>query len=613
MCLVGSVDDGKSTLLGRILHDSRNLLEDQMVALKKASKSFADGELDFSLVSDGLKAEREQGITIDVAYRYFGTAKRSFIVADTPGHEQYTRNMATGSSTASLAILLVDARHGVLTQTRRHSFIASLLGIPRLLIAINKMDLVDYSEERFEEIKREYTDFVAKLGITELKFVPVSALRGDNVVERSARTPWYGGESILDYLENVYVEGDRNLVDFRFPVQTVIRPHQDYRGFAGQIASGCVRVGDEILVLPSHQRTRVKAIDTFEGELPEAYAPLSVCVRLEDEVDVSRGDMLVRPHNIPVEARDFEAMVVWFHETPLDPTRPILIRQTSRTVKARFEAIRYRIDVNTLRQDAVTRLERNEIGRVVFHAAQPLFLDAYRKNRMTGGFILIDPISNATLAAGMVIDRLTSDQLAEEKPTPAPRDTLCRHEGDVTQAMRETRLGQKGVTVWLTGLPSSGKSTLAVALEQLLFTEGLHAVRLDGDNLRFGLNSDLGFSKADRRENIRRVAETAKLFNDAGLIAIAALVSPYAEDRERARATVGADRFVEIFVKTPLATCEARDPKGLYRKARAGELDQFTGIGDPYEAPEAPALVVDMSTMPVDEAVAQIARVLRSR
>ncbi|MGZ6480551.1 MAG: sulfate adenylyltransferase subunit CysN, partial [Bdellovibrionales bacterium] len=397
--VVGSVDDGKSTMIGRLLHDSKNLFDDHLTALRKASKTFAGGEIDFSLVTDGLKAEREQGITIDVAYRYFSTSKRAFIIADTPGHEQYTRNMATGASTASLALLLIDSRHGILTQTRRHSFVASLLGIPRLLIAINKMDLVGYAEERFAEIRAEYTDFVAKLGITELKFIPISALHGDNIVEGSPKMPWYRGESILEYLENVYVDGDRNLVDFRFPVQNVIRPHQDFRGFAGQIASGSVRVGDELMVLPSGRRSRLKSISSFDGELQEVFAPMSVCLRLEDEIDVSRGEMLVRPNNVPQAVQDFEAMIVWLSEKPMDPDKPILIKHTTRTTKAHFGELRYRVNVNTLHREETKFLRLNEIGRVVFHAHSPLFVDPYAKNRCTGSFIIIDPVSNATLAA----------------------------------------------------------------------------------------------------------------------------------------------------------------------------------------------------------------------
>jgi bifunctional enzyme CysN/CysC len=613
---VGSVDDGKSTLIGRLLHDTKSIYEDQLGTLRADSARVGTGpEIDFALLTDGLRAEREQGITIDVAYRYFSTPRRHFIIADTPGHEQYTRNMATGASTAHLAIILIDATHGLTTQTKRHAFIASLLGIPRLLVAINKMDLVGHAQEAFERIVAEFSEFATRLGIADLKFIPISALHGDNVVTWSPRMPWYHGESVLDHLDTVYIGSDRNLVDLRLPVQYVIRPHQDFRGYAGQIASGVLRPGEEVLALPSMRTTRVTAILGPDGSQEHAFAPMSVAVTLADEIDVSRGDMLVHPKNVPSARTAFEAMVVWMADAPLAVGRPYLIKHTTRTVKATVRHVEYRIDVNTLSRAPAQALALNEIGRVAFQTSQALFLDPYKSNRLTGSFIVIDPAGNGTVGAGMVIDRLPDGRLpVASAELAAPRSSHIRAEvGAVSRDAREGLLGQRAVTVWLTGLSGSGKSSIAQELERRLHAGGRHVYVLDGDNLRFGLNRDLTFSRADRAENIRRAAEVARLFNDAGTIVVVPIISPFKDDRDRARVVIGPDRFVEVYLSTPLAACEARDAKGLYRKARAGEIAEFTGISSPYEAPEHPALALDTSELGLAECVDAVERAIDAR
>lgn len=586
----GSVDDGKSTLIGRLLYDSKMIYEDQLAAVMRDSKvhGTTGGGFDPALLTDGLKAEREQGITIDVAYRYFSTDKRKFIIADTPGHEQYTRNMATGASTCNLAVILVDARHGVVTQTRRHSFIVSLLGIRHIVVAVNKMDLVGWSEEVFEKIRRDYNEFAARLEFTDLHFIPIAALHGDNVVERSPNMPWYDGPSLLHHLENVNIASDRNLIDFRLPVQYVIRPNLDFRGFAGTIASGILRKGDEVLVAASGRRSRVKSILRGEEEVGEAVAPMAVVVTLEDEIDASRGDMLAHPNNVPRVDSEIEAMVVWMDAAPSRPGGTYLLKQTTNAVPATFATLRYRIDVNTLRRTEAEALQMNEIGRAHLSLHRPLAFDPYRKNPATGSFILIDRLTNATVAAGMILDRAVArPDVAKARPASG---NIRREEGLVSRAERERLLGQRGVTLWLTGLSGSGKSTIAKAAERALAAMGRLAFILDGDNLRHGLNRDLGFSAADRSENIRRAAEVARLMNEAGVIVLTAFISPYRKDRETAREIIGAESFFEIHVDTPLEVCEARDPKGLYKKARAGEIAQFTGISDPYEAPEKPFL-----------------------
>ena len=614
----GSVDDGKSTLIGRLLHDSKNIFEDTLAAVKNSSRTFNPGstEIDLALVTDGLKAEREQKITIDVAYRYFSTPRRNFILADTPGHVQYTRNMATGASTADAAILLIDASRGVLTQTRRHAFIVTLLGIRHIIVAVNKMDMVGYDREVFEEIRKEFSDFSAKLGVTDLRFIPISALKGDNVVERSTIMDWYQGESVLQYLENLYIGGDRNLIDFRFPVQYVIRPDQHFRGFSGQIASGVVRKGDDILVLPSMKRSRIKAISTFDGELDEAYTPMSVTLTLDDEIDISRGDMLVHPNNVPRVDSTLEAMLVWMSEEPLDKRKTYLLRQTSRDGKVRIKELRYRVDVDTLHRDNSDTLHVNEIGRVVIQNNQPLFYDPYDRNRNTGSFVLIDALNHATVGAGMILDRPTVETLRRE---PVEEGEIARlrnirkETGQVSRAEREAQLGRKAVCFWMTGLSGSGKSTISAALEKKMFDNGDQVYRLDGDNVRFGLNHDLGFSDGDRRENIRRVAEVARLLNQAGVSVVTSFISPFREDREMARTIIGDDSFVEVFVDAPLEVCESRDAKGLYRKARSGEISEFTGISSPYEEPEEPLVVVDTQRLSVLECVDRILAALPDR
>ncbi len=581
----GSVDDGKSTLIGRLLYDSKSIFADQLEAIERTSASRGDEFADLSLLTDGLRAEREQGITIDVAYRYFSTPERKFIIADSPGHVQYTRNMVTGASTADLAIILIDARKGVLEQTRRHAFLSSLLGIPHLTICVNKMDLVGYSQERFEEIRDEFVAFAAKLNVTDLTFIPLSALKGDNVVERSESMDWYDGRPLLGHLENVYIASDRNLIDARFGVQYVIRPQRsdglDHRAYAGTVGGGVFAVGDNVVVLPSGFGTTIATLWGPGGtELTEAFAPMAVSMELADEIDIVRGDMIVRPNNRPHVDRDIDAMVCWFSEAgTLAPGSTYLITCGTRQTRVAVAGLNYRLDVNTLHRDEdAESLGLNEIGRVALHAQQPLLFDSYRRNRDTGSFILIDEATNATVAAGMITG-------------PVARDTNVVWQD--TKVSRRQR-SHRGATIWMTGLSGSGKSSLATELERRLVAEGRPAYLLDGDNLRHGLNSDLGFSDEDRRENIRRTAEVAALFADSGAVVLVSLISPFAQERERAREIHEAQDlpFYEVFLDTSLEVCEERDPKGLYAKARAGEITQFTGIDSPYERPESPDIVV---------------------
>ncbi|UJC79534.1 adenylyl-sulfate kinase [Rhodococcus erythropolis] len=584
----GSVDDGKSTLIGRLLYDSKSIFEDQLEAVERSSRERGDEYANLALLTDGLRAEREQGITIDVAHRYFATPHRKFIIADTPGHEQYTRNMVTGASTADLALILVDARKGVLEQTRRHAFLSTLLGIPHLVLCVNKMDLVGWSQERFEEIKEEFRQFAIKLDVHDLTFIPVSALLGDNIVARTENMSWYDGPSLLHHLEQVHIASDRNLIDARFPVQYVIRPQKqtdadlhDFRGYAGTVASGVFKPGDEIVALPSGFTSTVKAVHGPGGDvIDEAFAPSAVCIELTDDLDVSRGDQLCRLNNRPQVGQEIDAMVCWLTEqTTLSENNRYSLLHTTRSTKAQIVKLDYRLDVNSLHRDEnAESLSLNEIGRISIKTQQPLMFDPYRRNRVTGSFILVDETTGNTVAAGMI----NGPTLKESR--------VVWHSSEVSREERATT----GGTVWLTGLSASGKSTIAVELERRLVAAGIPAYRLDGDNLRHGLNADLGFSAEDRAENVRRVGAVAQLFADSGAVAVACLISPYREDRDRVRAAHEAAglKFVEVYVDTPIEQCEARDPKGMYAKARAGEIKGFTGVDDPYEAPASPELVI---------------------
>jgi len=613
----GSVDDGKSTLIGRLLYETRSIPEDQFLAAEKTSRRRGQAEVDLSLLLDGLAAEREQGITIDVAYRYFATAKRKFIIADVPGHEQYTRNMVTGASTADLAIILIDARNGVLTQSRRHGFLASLLQIPHLVVAVNKMDLVGYSEKVFRDIAEEYETFSQKLGIHDITFIPLSALAGDNVSQKSQAMPWYDGATLLHVLENVHVSADRNLVDFRFPVQYVIRPHQDFRGYAGRIASGTISPGEEITVLPSGRSSKVKAVVTYNGELAEAFAGQSIAITLTDEVDVSRGDMIVRRNNVPQSATEFDATICWMSEAPSNKGTRYILKHTTRSTRAFISTIHYRIDVNTLHRLPAENFALNEIGRVLLKTSHPLFFDPYRTNRETGSFILIDPLTNATVAAGIIrgvpgnMDRPEVDHGMTRAIPKSPHIVWAGP--NVAQNLREERNGHKAAVLWLTGYSGSGKSTIAKRLEQQLFERGAHTMLLDGDNVRHGLCSDLGFSDEDRAENIRRIAETARLFFENGSIVICTFISPFKKDRDFARSLIPEGRFFEIHVKCDLDLCKRRDPKGLYKKAAAGEIKEFTGVSSPYEEPIAPELRVETDLHTVEEIVSRIHAMLDAK
>nr|WP_246132884.1 sulfate adenylyltransferase subunit CysN [Devosia ginsengisoli] len=578
----GSVDDGKSTLIGRLLYDSQLILDDQLASLKKEShnRMVGDEGIDFSLLVDGLVAEREQGITIDVAYRFFSTDKRKFIVADTPGHEQYTRNMATGASNADLALLLIDARKGVLTQTRRHSFILSLIGVKHVVLVVNKIDLVDYSQEVFDKIVAEYMEFAKDLGFKSLAAVPVSALRGDNMVANSARTPWYKGSSLVPYLEQIDVSEDRTQQKMRFPVQWVNRPNLDFRGFSGTVASGSVKVGDEVLVAASRVPAVIARIVTMDGEQQAAIAGEAVTLVLDREIDISRGDVLSHAGETPEYSNQFQTRVVWMAEEAAQPGRSYLLKVGSQVVPASITNLKFKTNVNTLEQSPARTLELNEVGTLTISTDKPIAFDPYSENALTGGFILIDRISNKTLGAGTIDFGLRRGQ------------NLTYQSFDVDRAVRSTMKGQTAKIVWFTGLSGSGKSTTANLLEKRLTAEGKHCYILDGDNVRHGLNKDLGFTETDRVENIRRVAEVAKLMADAGLIVLVSFISPFRNERRTAREIAGDVEFVEVYVNTPLEVAEKRDPKGLYAKARSGQLQNFTGISSPFEAPEHPDVVL---------------------
>jgi bifunctional enzyme CysN/CysC len=606
----GSVDDGKSTLIGRLLYDTKSIFEDQLEAIDLASKRRGEEGLNLALLTDGLRAEREQNITIDVAYRYFATPRRKFIIGDTPGHVQYTRNMVTGSSTAELSIVLVDARKGVLTQSRRHGFIASLLGIPHILVAINKMDAVDYSESVYNDIVEAYKDFAGKLDIKDLVFIPVSALKGDNIVSHSDKMPWYQGTTLLHHLETVNVGADRNLIDFRFPVQTVIRPNQDFRGFAGRIASGAVSPGEEIVVLPGGQQSRVKSIVTHAGDVAEAAAGDSVVITIDHEIEAGRGAMIVRKMNVPTISTRIDAMMCWLSDRPLDRTTRYVLMHTSRQVQAIVDSIVYRIDIETLHREDVETFGLNDIGRVELTLSSPIFFDAYTHNRATGSFILVDPHTNTTVAAGMIRGEPRTAEGVSTEVSASPN--VVWQDWNVAREVREERNKHKASVLWFTGLSGAGKSTIARELEKQLFELGCQTMLLDGDQLRHGLNADLKFGPADRAENIRRVGETARLFFEQGSIVLCTFVSPFRRDRDAVRAKFPDGRFIEVHVKVGLDEAKRRDPKGLYAKAAAGKITDLTGVSSPYEAPEKAEIVIDTEKQSVEQAVAGLIKQLRS-
>jgi bifunctional enzyme CysN/CysC len=588
----GSVDDGKSTLIGRLLYESKMIFEDQLSALEADSKKVGTrgGELDFALLVDGLAAEREQGITIDVAYRFFSTDKRKFIVADTPGHEQYTRNMVTGASTADLAVILIDARKSILTQTRRHSYIVSLLGIRKIVLAINKMDLVEYSRERFDEIERDYRAFAGQLGLTDITAIPMSAVYGDNIIEHGVNMPWYSGPTLMGHLEAVPLEDASQTLPFRMPVQWVNRPDLNFRGFAGRITSGTVRAGDSLKALPSGRESRVVRIVTADGDLQSAVAGQCVTITLADEVDVSRGDVLVDTRAPPQAADQFDATLIGLTEAAIFPGRSYLMKLGTKVVTATVNPVKHKVNVNTLEHLAAERLELNDIGAVELELDQPVVFEDYANSRELGGFILIDRITNNTVAAGMLHFALRRSQNVHWQFL------------DLNKTSRAQLNRQRPCVVWLTGYSGAGKSTIANLVEKKLFSLGRRTYLLDGDNVRHGLNRDLGFTEQDRVENIRRVAEVAKLMVDAGLIVLVSFISPFRAERVAARALMDEGEFFEVFVDTPLATAEARDVKGLYKKARAGALKNFTGIDSPYEPPEAPEIRVDTVSLSVVQA-----------
>jgi len=611
----GSVDDGKSTLIGRLLYDSKAIFQDQLEAVELSSRNSGEDTINLALLTDGLKAEREQKITIDVAYRYFATPKRKFIIADTPGHIQYTRNMVTGASTADLAIVLVDARKGVLTQSRRHAFIASLLQIPHMVVAINKMDLVDYDESVFRDIVENFTKFAQKLDIDDITFIPISALKGDNIVNKSKYMNWYNGSTLMYTLENVQVGSRRNRVDFRFPVQYVIRPNQYFRGFAGTVASGSIRKGEEVMILPSRLNTRVKEIWDFNHSIQEALTGSATTITLEDEIDISRGDMIVRTNNIPEVSRELEAVVCWMNETAFDTNKQYLIMHTSRTVQAIPIRLYYKIDVDTLHRSDTDRLGLNEIGRVRFSVSQPLFFDPYKINNETGSFIIIDPATNGTVGAGMIrgIQAEESQAKGTASVTSSASPNVVWEPWNIPLVTRSKRYGHAPKVLWFTGISGAGKSTIAREMEKRLWNKGMQTMLLDGDQVRHGLCSDLGFSDKDRKENIRRVGEVARLFYEHGNIVICTFVSPFISDREQVRNLIPDGDFIEIQVSCNKETAINRDPKGLYAKAKKGEITGLTGFDGVYEYNADADLIIITDDRPIEDCVNEVEAFLNSR
>jgi bifunctional enzyme CysN/CysC len=610
LATAGSVDDGKSTLIGRLLYDAKGIFEDQLEAIRLTSEQRGGTETDLALLTDGLRAEREQGITIDVAYRYFATPKRKFIIADTPGHTEYTRNMVTGASNAHVALILIDARKGVIEQTRRHAFLSSMLGVPHMVVCVNKMDLIDWDQERYERIKSSFMEFAARLNVHDITFIPISALRGDNVVQRSEHMWWYDGSPLLNHLESIYIGSDENFIDPRFPVQYVIRSqtpeNPDFRGYAGTVASGVLRPGDDVLVMPTGTTSRIASIATADGEVAEAFPPMAVVITLEDDIAVSRGDILCRPNNRPTLSHDIEATVCWMDErSSLAEGRTYLLKHSTRTVRATAQSLHYRLDVNGLHRDeAATALQLNEVGRLTFRCTEPLLVDDYTTNRSTGSFIIIDPITNATAGAGVI--RVIA-AAAHASPN------VVRHEaGRLSRLERFAALGTTGGTLLFTGLSASGKSTLTAGVEEAFVRSGRPAFLLDGDNLRHGLNADLGFADRDRTENVRRAGEVAAMFAEAGSLALIALICPFAEDRQLIRTLHEQAElpFAEIFVDTSIEECERRDPKGLYARARAGQLPGFTGVDSAYEVPLAPELVLGSEAGSLPERVSLVLELL---
>ncbi len=587
----GSVDDGKSTLIGRLLFDSKKLYEDQLTALERDSKRVGNAgeEIDYALLLDGLKAEREQGITIDVAYRYFSTNKRKFIIADTPGHEQYTRNMITGGSTANLAIILVDARTGVITQTKRHTYLVSLLGIKHVVLAINKMDIVDYDESVYNQISNDYKNFASQLNIPDIQCMPLSALKGDNVVAKSEKMPWYHGPSLLDHLETVHVASDRNFKDFRFPIQYVLRPNLDFRGFSGKVASGIIHKGDDVIAIPSGKKSTVKGIHTYEGQIDSAFCPQGVTLTLEDEIDISRGEMIVHPDNQPKMSRQFEAMLVWMDEQEMNMHTQFVIKHTTNKTKARIDEIQYQVDVNTLEKLKIEKFKLNEIGRVTITTTKPLFFDPYEKNHQTGSFILIDPVTHNTCAVGMIIDRLDS-KLLPSRITDVDKARIAKGETLIMQEEYVRRYNQKGQTIWISGLHGSGKNELAFSLEKKLFDNGAAVVLIDGSSVRSGLSRELDFSPSDRAENLRRVAHICKMLNDQGIITIASFISRNASLRDQVAEIIGKDRLHLCYMNAELEYCKNNKPE-LYELLDQGKTSGLPGVDLEYEVPTNAKLV----------------------